>query len=34
MRSLATKEKYLMKLGKFLGFLNPEGTVEDKARRI
>jgi hypothetical protein len=32
--SLATKEKYLMRLGKSLGFLNPEGTLEDKARRI
>ena len=32
MRSPATKEKYLMRLGKFLGFLNLQGTLEDKAR--
>lgn len=28
MRSPATKEKYLMRLGKFLGFLNLQGTIE------
>jgi hypothetical protein len=28
----ATKEKYLMRLGKFLGFLNLQGTLENKAR--
>jgi hypothetical protein len=32
MRSPATKEKYLMRLGKFLNFLNLQGTLEDKAR--
>jgi hypothetical protein len=32
MRSPATKEKYLMRLGKFLSFLNLQGTLEDKAR--
>jgi hypothetical protein len=30
MRSPATKEKYLMRLGKFLNFLNLQGTLEDK----
>jgi hypothetical protein len=30
MRSPATKEKYLMRLGKFLGFLGLQGTLEDK----
>jgi hypothetical protein len=32
MRSPETKEKYLMRLGKFLGFLGIQGTLEDKAR--
>jgi hypothetical protein len=32
MRSPATKEKYLMRLGKFLDFLNLQGTLENKAR--
>ena len=32
MRSPATKEKYLIRLGKFLNFLNLQGTLEDKAR--
>ena len=32
MRSPATKEKYLMRLGKFLRFLNLQGRLEDKAR--
>jgi integrase len=34
MKSPATKEKYLMRLGKFLNFLNlqKEGTLEDKSR--
>ena len=32
MRSPATKEKYVMRLGKFLSFLNLQGTLEDKAR--
>ena len=34
MKSPATKEKYLMRLGKFLDFLNLQegGTVEDKSR--
>ena len=32
MRSPETKEKYLMRLGKFLGFLGFQGTLEDKAR--
>jgi hypothetical protein len=32
MRSPATKEKYLMRLGKFLSFLNLQGRLEDKAR--
>jgi hypothetical protein len=32
MRSPATKEKYLMRLGKFLEFLNLQGILEDKAR--
>jgi hypothetical protein len=32
MRSPATKEKYLMRLGKFLGFLNLQGTIENKVR--
>jgi hypothetical protein len=32
MRSPATKEKYLMRLGRFLDFLNLQGTLEDKAR--
>jgi integrase len=34
MKSPATKEKYLMRLGKFLDFLNllEEGTLEDKSR--
>jgi hypothetical protein len=34
MKSPATKEKYLMRLGKFLDFLNlqKEGTLEDKSR--
>ena len=31
MRSPATKEKYLMRLGKFLNFLNLQGTLENKA---
>jgi hypothetical protein len=30
MRSPATKEKYLMRLGKFLGFLGLKGTLKDK----
>lgn len=34
MKSPATKEKYLMRLGKFLDFLNllERGTLEDKSR--
>ena len=32
MRSPATKEKYLMRLGKFLDFLRLQGTLENKAR--
>ncbi len=34
MKSPATKEKYLMRLGEFLDFLNLQegGTVEDKSR--
>ena len=32
MKSPATKEKYLMRLGKFLDFLGLQGTLEDKAR--
>jgi hypothetical protein len=28
MRSPATKEKYIMRLGKFLSFLNLQGTLE------
>ena len=32
MRSPATKEKYIMRLGKFFDFLKLEGIVEDKAR--
>jgi hypothetical protein len=32
MRSPATKEKYLMRLGKFLEFLHLQGTLEDRAR--
>jgi integrase len=32
MRSPATKEKYLMRLGKFLDFLNLQGTIDNKAR--
>jgi integrase len=32
MRSPATKEKYLIRLGKFLNFLNLQGTIEEKAR--
>jgi hypothetical protein len=32
MRSPATKEKYLIRLGKFLNFLNLQGMLEDKAR--
>jgi integrase len=32
MRSPATKEKYLIRLGKFLNFLNLQGKLEDKAR--
>jgi hypothetical protein len=32
MRSPATKEKYLMRLGKFLSFLSLQGTIENKAR--
>jgi hypothetical protein len=32
MRSPATKEKYLMRLGKFLDFLRLQGKLEDKAR--
>ena len=36
MRSPATKEKYLMRLGKFLDFLNIQkgGTLADKARAL
>jgi hypothetical protein len=32
MRPPATKEKYLMRLGKFLRFLEMQGTLEDKSR--
>ena len=32
MRSPATKEKYLMRLGRFLSFLDLQGLLEDKAR--
>jgi hypothetical protein len=32
MRSPATKEKYLMRLGKFLDFLRLQNKLEDKAR--
>jgi hypothetical protein len=32
MRSPATKEKYVMRLGKFLRFLEIQGTLDDKAR--
>jgi hypothetical protein len=32
MRSPATKEKNLIRLGKFLTFLNLQGTIEEKAR--
>ena len=32
MRSPATKEKYLMRLGKFLNFLNLQGKLEYNAR--
>jgi integrase len=32
MRSPATKEKYIMRLTKFLGFLNLQAYLEDKAR--
>lgn len=32
MRSPATKEKYLIRLGKFLNFLNLQGSIEEKAR--
>jgi integrase len=32
MKSPATKEKYLMRLGKFLSFLEIQGTLDDKAR--
>jgi hypothetical protein len=28
----ATKEKYLMRLGKFLDFLSLKGALEDRAR--
>jgi hypothetical protein len=31
-KSPATKEKYLLRLGKFLDYLNFQGTLEDKAR--
>jgi hypothetical protein len=30
MRSPATKEKYIMRLGKFLSYLNLQGTIENK----
>jgi integrase len=32
MRSPATKEKYLLRLGKFLDFVNLKGSLQDKAR--
>jgi hypothetical protein len=31
-KSPATKEKYLLRLGKFLDYLNFQGALEDKAR--
>jgi hypothetical protein len=31
-KSPATKEKYLLRLGKFLGYIGFQGTLEDKAR--
>ena len=31
-KSPATKEKYLLRLGKFLDYLNFKGALEDKAR--
>ena len=31
-KSPATKEKYLLRLGKFLDYLNFQGSLEDKAR--
>jgi hypothetical protein len=29
-----SRHKFRSRLGKFLGLLSPEGTLEDKARRI
>jgi hypothetical protein len=34
MKSPATKEKYLLRLGKFLDFTGLQGSLEDKARNF
>ena len=34
MKSPATKEKYLLRLGKFLDFVGLQGSLEDKARNF
>jgi hypothetical protein len=34
MKSPATKEKYLLRLGKFLDFVDLQGSLEDKARNF
>jgi len=34
MKSPATKEKYLLRLGKFLDFVGLQGSLDDKARNF